>query len=768
MLVRIAPGQQISWAKNTAFTKTRGLIADALGSVYHFGSKTEAYYSNVVDTTGSFLQKYSSNGSLLFSKKWPGTFWIKNLIYDGAQYFYFAGSFSGNHIINGITISSNGNEDGMIGKMNNNGQVLWISTFGASGLDAGNDLTFNKNKTKLVLTGSLTDSLFVNKNYIAVNAQKTLLLAGFNLSGNLMDHKMIDFLIERNYGNKGLEIKTDSTGNYILAAWREGKFWNNDTLNAPEEGVYIYKLNPSYAITWSKFIISGACYYGYSYGGLSVSENGDAYYPSFCSGKYGGNGVIRRLSSSTGIANWTGTNTDGAYAETFCNNQNLYLIGTEGANGCPCQSNQAGYQVIKKLDKNNVIIGETRLTNVALTHITKSSAGVIFISGYIYGAPYAVIGSDTVYVTNYGNAASGSFIMALNDVPCTPPLINGEQIPWLTKYLCPATSFLLDAGSGYSSYLWSNGKTTQSISVDQTGVYRVKVTQPSGCIAYSLPTKIESKICMKPTFVSASYNNVNGKNKLILFNNEYGISKFNVYKGLDKSNLTPLASFTPTNTWDGIFSDSLAIEDTSAVYYKVTAVDTCGTESEVSTYHKTIFLTQSGSNNQQLNWNKYEGFINSYNKHYILRGTSAASLTLYDSTSLSHTSYNITLSAQKYFYQIKVQLSPNNQYYTSYSNIVSPVVTGIKTAGSSSTFKLDVFPNPSNGLITFNIDGPKEIGTLYLRIKSVVGEQLDTQVLQIKSKTYKGTIDLSNYAKGIYFIEITINKKTEVKRIVLE
>lgn len=767
MLARVTPGQEISWAKSTAFSKTRGLITDASGNVYHFGSKIGSNYSNAVDTTGSFIQKFSSNGSVLYSKKWAGTFWIKNLIYDGSQYFYFAGAFSGNHTINGITISSKGNEDGMVGKMNRNGEVLWISTYGAAGLEGANALTFNKNKDKIIVTGGLTDSLFVNKNYVSSNPQKTLLLAGFNLSGNLMDYKMIDFLSVRNYGNIGLEIKTDTAGNYILAAQREGKFWNNDTLNAPDEGIYIFKLNPLYAITWSKFIINSGCYYGFSHGGLSVSENGDAYYPSYCSGKYGGNGFIRRLNSSSGVSNWTGTNIDGGYAGTFVHNENLYLIGTEGANGCPCPSNQPGYQVIKKLNKNNVIIGETRLMNVKLTHITKNSAGVIFVSGYVFGAPYALIGPDTVFVTNYGNVSSGAFIMALNDVNCTPPLINGEQVPWFTKYLCPATSFLLDAGSGYSSYLWSNGQTTQSINVNQTGAYRVKVTQSSGCIAYSLPTKIESKICMKPNFVSASYNNTNNRNKLIVFNNEYGISKFNVYKGHDKNALTLLAPFTSSNTWDGIFSDSLAIDDTSAVYYRVTAVDTCGTESEFSTYHKTIFLTQSGNNNQQLSWNKYEGFINTYSKHYILRGTSASSLTLFDSTSFSQTNYNVTPSSQKYFYQIKVQLSPNNPYYTSYSNIVSPIVTSIKT-GSSSIFKLDVFPNPSNGLITFNIDGPKEIGTLHLRVKSVVGEQLESQVMQLKSKTYKGTVDLSSYAKGVYFIEITINKKTEVKRIVLE
>lgn len=43
------------------------------------------------------------------------------------------------------------------------------------------------------------------------------------------------------------------------------------------------------------------------------------------------------------------------------------------------------------------------------------------------------------------------------------------------------TSATLDAGQGFASYQWSNGSTSQSVNVSSSGIYKVTVTNASGC-----------------------------------------------------------------------------------------------------------------------------------------------------------------------------------------------------------------------------------------------------------------------------------------------
>ena len=44
-----------------------------------------------------------------------------------------------------------------------------------------------------------------------------------------------------------------------------------------------------------------------------------------------------------------------------------------------------------------------------------------------------------------------------------------------------AASYLIDAGSGFTTYAWSNGPTTQMNTVSVTGTYCVTVTDGTGC-----------------------------------------------------------------------------------------------------------------------------------------------------------------------------------------------------------------------------------------------------------------------------------------------
>ena len=72
-----------------------------------------------------------------------------------------------------------------------------------------------------------------------------------------------------------------------------------------------------------------------------------------------------------------------------------------------------------------------------------------------------------------------------------------------SSVLCAGDSTTLSAPSGMSSYLWSDGSTTQSITASTAGNYAVTVTNADGCSATSAATPITSSTITTPSITSS-------------------------------------------------------------------------------------------------------------------------------------------------------------------------------------------------------------------------------------------------------------------------
>lgn len=84
-------------------------------------------------------------------------------------------------------------------------------------------------------------------------------------------------------------------------------------------------------------------------------------------------------------------------------------------------------------------------------------------------------GSYTVTVTDPNGCSASATSVVSFDTPATVTLGNDTAI-------CGGFTLLLDAGAGYTTYLWSNGQSSQSVSVAAAGTYWVEVTlAPSAC-----------------------------------------------------------------------------------------------------------------------------------------------------------------------------------------------------------------------------------------------------------------------------------------------
>ena len=94
-------------------------------------------------------------------------------------------------------------------------------------------------------------------------------------------------------------------------------------------------------------------------------------------------------------------------------------------------------------------------------------------------------GDYRVTVTNNNNCSAPSEIVTVR--------VNALPVPTITAggaiTFCQGGSVTLTASAG-SSYLWSTGEITQSITVDESGAYTVQVTNTAGCTATSAATTV--------------------------------------------------------------------------------------------------------------------------------------------------------------------------------------------------------------------------------------------------------------------------------------
>ena len=80
---------------------------------------------------------------------------------------------------------------------------------------------------------------------------------------------------------------------------------------------------------------------------------------------------------------------------------------------------------------------------------------------------------------------------------------------------------------------------------------------------------------------------------------------------------------------------------------------------------------------------------------------------------------------------------------------------------------LDVYPNPTNDI--FNVSFvSEEIQSISIRVLNIVGEVIYEESLDQFVGEYTKQISLSDYSKGIYFLEINNDKGTINKKIILQ
>ena len=352
---------------------------------------------------------------------------------------------------------------------------------------------------------------------------------------------------------------------------------------------------------------------------------------------------------------------------------------------------------------------------------------------------------------------SGNVVVTIFSAPSTPIITSSGAIQ-----PCVGGSVTLNAGS-YTTYNWSTGATTQSINVTNSGNYSVSVTGANSCSATSAPFNVNASFVAPPQVCIVGMDSLTNENRIVWEKPlTLGIDSFYVYKESNVSNVYTKIGATDYNQL-AVFLDANSNPAVQAYRYKISALDTCGTETPLSDFHKTIHLTinQGVGNSWNLIWSHYEGLT--FGSYRIYRGTSLSNMALLTTIQSNLNSYtDLTPPTGPLYYQIEV-VNPNNcdptkiiNYGVSKSNIVNNGLSGLSEEVLST---INVYPNPTNDKFTLNVSNDL-LGKGY-----VIIDFSGRIISQGKINALIQTIDVQEISKGAYFLQIDKSTAKAIKII---
>ncbi|MFN4952065.1 MAG: LamG-like jellyroll fold domain-containing protein, partial [Flavobacteriales bacterium] len=184
--------------------------------------------------------------------------------------------------------------------------------------------------------------------------------------------------------------------------------------------------------------------------------------------------------------NLNGSPINGANAASYtANASGNYSLDVLNSDGCSATSTVVSVTV-NALPTVSAGANQTLCAGTAITLSGSGASSYTWNNGVSNGVAFTPVSTQTYTVT--GTNANGctntaQVTVTVNALPTPTISYVGSPI------LCQGSTLALNSSAG-SSYLWSNGQTTQSIQVTQGGAYTVQVTNANGCIGTSNPVNI--------------------------------------------------------------------------------------------------------------------------------------------------------------------------------------------------------------------------------------------------------------------------------------
>ena len=437
------------------------IAADTLGNTYVTGAfNGTATFGNTTLTSTSFgysdafIAKFDSNKNVLWAQKLGGTLtdFGLGITVDEAGNSYATGSFSGTATFGSTTLTSAGNEDAFITKLDSNGNVLWAQKLGSTSSGSGIGITTDA-IGNIYATGALNANSDIN-NSTSLSTSDTF-IRKLDQNGNILWTKNLGGTSP----DSGFGITNDKDGNTYVSGFFSGSatFDNITLTSVGNNDAFITKLDSSGNFLWAKNFGGTSDDRGR---GIIVDETGNAYFTGYfsVSATFAGNAdaFVAKLDNNGNtlwVTNLGGTEFDEGYGIVADKVGNIYVSGnfrgTVSLGSTSLTSTGDSDAFIAKLDSNGNVLSAQKFGGSLAdlgTGIATDGKGNIYATGGF--SDTASFGNNRL--TSTGN--SDAFVVKLGD--------EVEQ-PKITLALTPNS--VAEDGSNNLIYTFTrDGDTTNS------------------------------------------------------------------------------------------------------------------------------------------------------------------------------------------------------------------------------------------------------------------------------------------------------------------
>ncbi len=413
-----------------------------IAGTFHASTRLGDYTLNSATgaNTEIFVAKLNASGTVLWAKNvaWTPSGPSSDLgpaasdiVTDKNGNLYVVGRFKLTSTFGpGFMLTSSGQSDIFIAKYNaSNGNVRWVKKAGGSGYDKGYGVTLDNNGD-VVITGHFEETATFQSTSLTSSGNDDVFVTKYAAASGTL-------IWAESFGGPGRDtgrkIAADADGNIFLT----GEFRSEITIadhsftSLGSDDIFIVKYDASGDLIWA----NQAGGTGTDYASDLITDADNNLY------------ITGRFQNEITLGDLTGTSygSSDIFVAKYDNDGDELWIENAGSTNY-----DEGKAVGTDADK-NIYIACSAALNSTFGSLTKD-------------------GDQHISIAKIEESDGGS-------CPTINPTITADG----PTEICEGNSVILTASSGYPNYTWSNGETTQSITVTEPGDHSVEVSDCTGC-----------------------------------------------------------------------------------------------------------------------------------------------------------------------------------------------------------------------------------------------------------------------------------------------